>query len=238
MNILARSLLAATLPLLAITAPAQTPIPWPIGSPVPSTIENNGTTPFSYTFCTPTVTDANGQLVTWGICLFAELVLGPGETSTTHWNQTDMFGLPVAPGVYFVNGVPFDVGAASAALRPLGSPHTGTSRAIELASPADAGAPYLLAAAFSSSFGIPLGCGVHFPLDFDFLLVDSLGNPTVFPNFTGTLDAAGRTSAPAIVLPPLPILVGIAFDLAFVTIDPTTACGWGNTSGAVRVTIS
>jgi hypothetical protein len=40
------------------------------------------------------------------------------------------------------------------------------------------------------------------------------------------------------VLPPLPILVGIAFDLAFVTIDPTTACGWGNTSGAVRVTIS
>lgn len=240
MNTRTPSLLAATITLFAATTLAQaptTPIPWPVGCAVPSTLENNGAAAISYMFCTPTVTDANGQIVTFGLCLFADLLLGPGETSTAYWNQTDMFGLPVAPGIYVVNGVPYDIGAANAALQPLGSPHPGTARTIELCSPADAGAPYLLAASFSSSVGIPLGCGVHFPLDFDWLLGESLGNPAVFANFLGTLDASGRTTAPAVVLPPLPILVGIGFDLAFLTLDPTNPCGLGRASGAVSVTI-
>lgn len=232
-----RPLAAIALGLSNMLFAQTTPIPWPLGCPVPSTIENNGTAPFSYTYCTPTVTDAAGQLVTWGLCLFAELQLGPGETSTTHWNQTDFFGLQVPPGVYFVNGVAFDVGATDAALRPLGSPHPGSTRAIELCSPLDPGAPYLLGAAFSANTGIPLGCGVHFPLDLDWLLVDSLTNAAVFPAFVGTLDAGGRTSAPAIALPPLPWLVGISLQLGFVTLGPATPCGWNRASSAVTVTI-
>lgn len=235
MKTIAASLLAVA---LASTGHAQNPIPWPIGSPVPSTIQNNDTVPLPYSWCTPTVTDATGQIVVWGLCLAVELQLPPGETVTTWWDQRDQFGVAVAPGVYHVNGVPFDLGATAAALRPLGAPHPGASRSIALASPNDPNATYLLAAAFSSNFGIPLGCGVTFPLDFDWLLVDSLTNPVVFPGFVGALDADGRSTAPAIVLPPLPVLLGISFDLGFVTTGSATACGWSRTAGPVAVTIS
>ena len=236
MNTFAASLLAAAVTTTA--AVAQTPIPWPIGCPVPSTLENNDTAPLTYSFCTPTVTDAAGQIVVWGLCTAAEMLLPPGETVTSYWHQQDAFGLQVPPGIYHVNGVAFDIGATDIALRPLGSPHPGSSRSIELCSPNDGNATYLLGASFSSIAGIPLGCGVTFPLDFDWLLVDSLTNPAVFPNFIGSLDAAGRSTAPAIVLPPLPVLLGISFDLGFVTVGPATPCGWNRASGATTVTVS
>ena len=227
-----------TLALGSVAAAQTTPIPWPLGAPIPFTLENNTTAPIPYQFCTPTVSDASGQHVVWGLCTMAIMMLPPGETVTSWWYQHDETGAQVPAGIYFVNGVPFDVGATGAALRQLGSPHVGTSRSIVLSSPGDPHAPYLLGASFSHTAGIPLGCGVHFPLDFDWLLVDSLTNPVVFPDFVGTLDADGRTTAPAIVLPPLPVLVGISFDLAFVTLGGGTPCGFHRASPAITVTVS
>ncbi|MBL8749273.1 MAG: hypothetical protein JNK78_08935 [Planctomycetes bacterium] len=235
MKILAPLLL--TLAVATTRVNAQAPIPWPLGAPVPTTIENNGTAPLSYMFCTPTVTDAAGQPVTTGLCAFAFLQLPPGETSTTHWLQTDDFGAPVPPGLYFVNGVPFAIGAADAALRSLGSPHPGSTRAIELASPNDPNAPYIVAAAFSSTNGFSLGCGVQFPLDNDGLLGASLSDPAVFQNFFGVLDGTGRSSAPAIALPAIPELVGFAFDLAFTTLSPASPCGFVRASVVSHVTV-
>lgn len=216
---------------------APVPVPWPLGCPIPSTIENNTQTPFPYTLCTPFVTDANGQWVSIGICLFAELELAPGETVTTWWDQRDQNGAPVPPGLYFVNGVGYVVGAVELGLHPLGSPHVGHERHIELCATSGANVPYAVGASFSSQFGIPLGCGVHLPLDYDLLLVDSLTNAAVFPDFVGVLDGDGRSSAPAIVLPPLPFLIGVSFDLAFVTLDPGAPCGFGRTSAPMTVEI-
>jgi len=228
---------AALATSLLSAANAQTPIPWPLGAPVPFTLQNNGTTPLSYQFCTPTVTDAAGQLVVWGLCTAAELSLPPGDTVTSWWHQHDAFGVQVAPGVYHVNGVPFAIGATDIGLRQLGSPHPGATRSITLTSPNDPNASYLLAASFSSNFGVPLGCGVTFPLDYDWLLLDSLTNPMMFPDFVGTLDGNGRSEAPAIVLPAIPALVGISFDLGFVTFVPSSPCGWTRASTALHVTI-
>lgn len=230
-------ILLLTLAVTTTRANAQTPIPWPLGAPVPTTIENNGTTPLTYMFCTPTVTDASGQLVTIGICAFADLLLPPGETSTTRWFQTDGFGAPVLPGVYFVNGVAFDIGATDAALRTLGSPHPGSTRTIDLASPNDPNAAYIVAASFTSTTGFSLGCGVHFPLDNDGLLGASLSDPAVFQNFFGVLDGAGLSSAPAIALPAIPELVGLPFDLAFTTLSPASPCGFVRASVVSHVTV-
>lgn len=227
--------------LLASSLPAQialpTPVPWPLGCPVPATLANNGVQPLSYMYCTPTVVDLAGQPVTFGLCALAILALPPGETVTTYWNQTDAFGAQVPPGVYVVNGQPYDLGASQLGLAPLGPPHPGATRSIELCATNGADVPYALAASFGSAAGIPLGCGVDLPLDFDWLLVESLTNAAVFPDFVGVLDADGRTQAPAIVLPPLAVLVGIGFDLAFVTLDPGAPCGFGRASSARHVVV-
>ncbi|MBL8730394.1 MAG: hypothetical protein JNM25_18395 [Planctomycetes bacterium] len=229
--------------LLALAVPLRSqillpnPIAWPLGCPVPSTIENNTTQAFTYTYCTPTVTDQFGQVVTWGICLQADLLLPPGETVTSYWNQTDLAGQQVPPGIYHVNGRPFAIGNAELALAPLGAPHPGASRSIELCATGGAGLVYALGASFSAGAGISLGCGVHLPIDFDWLLVESVTNAAVFPGFVGALDADGRTAAPTIVLPPVPWLAGITFQLAFVTLNQAAPCGFERASGAVQVTI-
>lgn len=216
---------------------APVPVPWPLGCPIPSTIENNTQVPLTYQFCTPFVQDANGNFVGFGLCAFAELALEPGGTVTTWWNQLDMNGVPVPPGLYYVNGVPYVVGAVELGLHPLGSPHIGHERHLALCATNGANVPYAVGASFSSQFGIPLGCGVHLPLDYDLLLVDSLTNAAVFPDFVGVLDGDGRSTAPAIVLPPLPFLIGVTFDLAFVTLDPGAPCGFGRSSAPMTVEI-
>lgn len=225
--------------LFAVSLPAQiaTPVLWPLGCPVPTTLSNDTSQPLPYMFCTPTVTDSTGQLLVWGICAQAELLLPPGETVTTHWYQQDQFGQQVPPGLYHVNGVPVVIGATELGLRPLGAPHPGVSRSIELCATNGAGLVYALGASFSASAGIGLGCGVHLPIDNDWLLGESLTNTAVFPGFVGVLDAEGRTSAPAIVLPALPVLQGITFQLAFVTVNPAAPCGFERASHVVSVTI-
>lgn len=226
-----------TLALGADDNRAQSPTAWPLGCLIPSTLENNGTTPLLYIPGTPTVTGSLGQIVKFGNSVGVELPLPPGETVTSYWDQTDGLGQPVPPGIYYVNGRPFDVGATNIALATLGSPHVGARRSIELCAPGQPNAPYVLAASFSSSVGLPLGCGRQFPLDGDALLVASLTNQSIFPDFLGALGADGRTSQPAIVLPATATLVGIPFDLAFVTADPLAACGIGLISAAVHTIV-
>jgi hypothetical protein len=232
--------LAAAL-ALAGTAHAQitppNPADWPLGGWIPSVIVNDGPTPFTFSPCTPWVTDQNGNIVTFGICLAVELLLAPGEVVTSYWSQTDEFGQQVAPGLYFVNGVPYAVGTTDAALLPLGSPRTGFERHVELSAPSQPNAPYVLAASASSLLGIDLGCSRTFPLDFDALLAASLTNTNVFKSFVGTLDANGRTSEPSIAVPANPALVGIAFELAFMTFDFSAPCGVGVVSAPYVVTV-
>ena len=149
-----KSLSTLVLALLAAPAvlPAQTP--WPIGCPVPVTVANNGTTPLPYQPCTPVVTDAQGNFVSIGLCLQVLIMMPPGAAETMYWNQTDSTGQQVAPGLYFVNGQPFVIGGADMAVEPLGAPHVGYTRNVEVCAADQAGQPYILAASFSSLAGI------------------------------------------------------------------------------------
>lgn len=228
---------ALAVPLLAAAALAQTPTPWPVGAFVPWTQANNSAVPQLYGLCSPTVTDTSGAIVQWGICAAVIVFLASGETFTSYWNQKDETGQQVPPGVYFVGGRPFAIGAATAGLSMLGEPHVGFARHVELGAPGQAGAPYVLAASFSAAAGLPLGCGLTFPLDPDALLSASISGAPFFPNFLGVLDQDARTAAPAVVLPNLPWLIGLSFDLAFLTIDATQPCGVGRVSPAVVTTI-
>jgi hypothetical protein len=221
-------------------AQVMQPIPadWPLGGWVPSVLVNDGTTPIPYSPCTPWVTDQNGNIVSFGICAAVELLLAPGEVATSYWTQADEFGQQVVPGLYHVNGVPYSVGNTGAALLPLGPPRTGFERHLELSAPSQPNAPYVLAASASSLLGIDLGCSRTFPLDFDALLVASLTNTNVFKSFIGTLDANGRTSEPSIAVPANPALVGITFELAFMTFDFSAPCGVGVVSAPYVLTVN
>jgi len=87
----------------------------------------------------------------------------------------------------------------------------------------DPGALYVGAASFGSSPGLDLPGGVHVPLNPDVLfLLSLLPGPGVFNDFVGTLDGAGRTTAPHLAIPNEPALAGAAFYMAFATFDPAT----------------
>ncbi|QDU83383.1 hypothetical protein Pla163_04820 [Planctomycetes bacterium Pla163] len=236
------SLLA--LATVAPTAHAQiggptppTPIPWPLGCPIPSVVANDSAGILEYTPCHPIVADANGQLVFIGFCMQVLIFLPPGGVGVLSWNQTDNSGQQVPPGVYSVNGLLYDVGATDCALMPLGAPFAGARRAVHLCAPAHPDAFYVLAASGSISTGIPLGCGRTFPLDLDTLLLQSIAPSAVFTDFIGQLDAFGTTSAPAMDVPAQPSLVGVSFHLAFMTLDPTAPCGVGAICDPVLTTI-
>jgi hypothetical protein len=80
---------------------------------------------------------------------------------------------------------------------------------LQVAVPADAGAPYLLLVSDATSPGMPLPGGGLLPLRPGFLVSASLdpGNP-FFGNFLGTLDAGGRPAA-HVDLPWLPAITGL-----------------------------
>lgn len=228
------------LALLALPATAQlggTPKAWPLGCPVPATLANDGQTTIETTPCMPLVTDAAGNLLYLPLCLQVVLFLQPGDTYTSYWNQTDGSGQQVPPGVYYVNGRPYDLGAASCAIQPLGSPFVGATRSIELCAPGHAGQVYVLGASTSAALGIPLGCGNTFPLDATALLTASLSDTATFTSFVGVLDAFGRTNEPAISVPMDPSLAGFTSELGFVTLDPMAPCGIGAVCGPETATI-
>lgn len=217
--------------------PAPTPIPWPLGAPIPSVTANDTSGILEYSPCQPIVTDANGNLVYIGFCLQVIQFLQPGDVGYMSWHQTYSDGTPVPPGIYNVGGILYDIGATDTALLPLGRPFVGATRHIQLSAPSQPDAVHVLAASVSAGFGIPLGCGQTFPLDFDALLLQSIAPSTIFLDFIGQLDAFGNTTAPAIHVPAIPSLSGSALYLGFMTFDPTAPCGIGVVSDAVQTTI-
>ena len=64
------------------------------------------------------------------------------------------------------------------------------------------------------------------PLSADVLFFLTVGNriPSVFANLQGVLNASGR-AAGTITLPKLPVIVGLDFHMAFVTIDAVKPLG-------------
>jgi hypothetical protein len=223
---------------LAPLAAAQSGAVYPVGCPVPFVLANDTDGDLWYTPCPPYVIDANGNEVFTPFCLQIAKLLPPGEVYVSYWNQQDNNGQQVAPGNYIVGGRKVEVSAsAETALTAHGSPRIGLSRAIELCSPQDPLAFYALAASGSSAVGIPLSCGLTFPLDFDALLLESISNPNVFPSFIGVLDQDGRTTDPRIAVPFQPSLVGIQFEVAFAVFDPNAACGVAHVSGTLPLAI-
>ena len=230
--------LALGLLLFSGVATAQTPHLYPLGEPIPATFCNDSTEVLQFQPCGPLVTDVDGNLLFIPICPAVILLLEPGECYTAWWGQNLDLGQQAPPGVYFVNGVPYDIGAADAALVPLGPPRVGKARPYFLTAPGDPDRPFLLAASGSSSTGIGLGCGQTFPLDLDPILLASLSYPTVFVDFVSQLDAFGQSTAPTLALPAVPSLAGVGLDLAFFTVDPTAPCGIGAISPVRSVTIA
>jgi N-acetylmuramoyl-L-alanine amidase len=89
---------------------------------------------------------------------------------------------------------------------------------IDVRVPADAGQPYLLAASVAPG-AIPLPGGGILPLAADGVFLLSLTqNNGVFGGFAGVLDGQGRASA-TFAVPPLPILRGIHFWFAGLTLQ-------------------
>lgn len=237
LSALATAVLAGRAQAQITPGPVPAPTPWPLGGSIPQIVANDGTTQLQYQPCQPVVHDANGNLVFIGFCLQVIQFLQPGDVGVMYWPQVFTTGGPVPPGVYDVGGVRYDVGATDAALVPLGRPFIGATRSIFLTAPSQPNAPYVLAASGSSTFGVPLGCGRTFPLDFDALTLQSLTATNVFHDFIGTLDVAGQAYIPSISVPVQPSLAGLQFELAFLTVDMTAPCAVGVISDAVSTTI-
>jgi hypothetical protein len=96
----------------------------------------------------------------------------------------------------------------------------------------------VLGLSIGSTPGIPIDVRT-LPLNVDGLLLASLlVGPPVFQSFVGTLDALGETVGPAIALPAVPGLVGVAPFVAWLTLDPTAPSGIRTISRATRFTIA
>ncbi|MEM7202331.1 MAG: M14 family metallopeptidase [Planctomycetota bacterium] len=116
-----------------------------------------------------------------------------------------------------------------------GSTQIGQVAQLDLTAPRSAGMQYLTAVALGDTPGIPLPSGRRFPLNPDPLFASFTSLPTVFQNFTGTLDGSGQANA-SIAVPALPALVGATIYAAFVTLESGAPEGLRDISDAVPVT--
>ncbi|MBM3977023.1 MAG: hypothetical protein FJ299_08545 [Planctomycetes bacterium] len=232
----------ATLLLLVPLAPALDaqigstvgPPVAPLGCPIAIAMSNDGLVDTSLADACPFEVHTAAGVVVFDLSCptLVPIPLGVGDTVVSHWDLTDNFGQPVLPGDYLVSvevpiGPPqvhkVKLGGPAAALAQLGVTHIGTARHFELCAPQDPGLPYLLAAAFSSTPPIQT-CAGQLPLAADALFFLSLQPSAVFVGFSGTLDAQGRSTVPALAVPNDPGLVGISFVLGYVVIDLAQTC--------------
>ena len=135
-------------------------------------------------------------------------------------------GNQVPAGTYFMgdlNGIEIQVGAAETAVTALGAPKIGTNRSLQICSPQDPGAPYLLFASGASSPGFNT-CAGTIPLRRDRLFQLSMRSPNVFQGFRGNLDGAGASTQPSFAIPDTPSLLGTSISFAFVVLDPGAPC--------------
>lgn len=108
----------------------------------------------------------------------------------------------------------------------------GHTTNLTLASPRDAGRIYVCLAAFNTQFGTPIG-GRLFPLDNDLLLAASLGMPSVFGNFIGTLDGNGAGAA-SVSMPNNPGLAYLELAIGYVVLDPAAPFGLSGFANALH----
>jgi hypothetical protein len=206
----------------------------PLGCPIAISMSNDGATDTSVGDACPfEVRTAAGAVVFDLACpTFAAVPLAVGDTIVSHWDLHDNFGQLVPPGDYLVTvELPegpwqthaITLGGPAAAIAQLGVSHVGTTRHFELCAPQDAGFPYLMAAAFTSSPAIPT-CAGPLPLAADALFLLSLQPGPVFQGFLGQLDAQGQSGLPALAIPNDPALVGFSFVLAFAVLDLAQPC--------------
>lgn len=201
----------------------------PVGCPIQINISNDTSVDVGTGVCPFLVLDASQSVIYDPICIQILANIDPGGTFNTEWPQIDDTGNQVAPGLYVVRVFepdgdttdhPIAIGDFAAGVAPLGVARVGTTRNYRLCAPDDGNGSYLMAAAFTNNVGIAT-CGGTLPLDMDGLFVLSQTAPATFQNFSGLLDPAGESSAPAIAIPPLPGLAGTSFLLAFGVLDPS-----------------
>ena len=253
-----RPLLAlAALGLLSTSASAQLhtvvgPPVVPIGGDLSITFSNDYPGKFGVTSNLWRILDAAGnEVFAPGGAQFS-LLMGSGGWFNFRWNLKDQGGGTVPPGHYRlevqydffapVDVFPFSVSNGGAGLVFEGRATTspvfggGTGRNFYLTSPADAGMTYMLLASISNTAGTAT-CGGTVPLDITPLLLKSLEPNTVFQNSFGTLNAKGESTAPRFDLPPIPALVGISLESAFLVLDPASPCIIRRISNAHSMTI-
>lgn len=100
------------------------------------------------------------------------------------------------------------------------TPYIGTTVNVTVDSPGDAGLEYYLAAAEATYPAFQTAQGLYVPLKWDWLanMSTTPGNG-VFFNFYGYLDGSGYTSAPAIVIPNNPNLIGMEIFVVGATLN-------------------
>jgi len=118
-----------------------------------------------------------------------------------------------------------------------GAPRPGETIRLYLESPADPGAPYLMATSLGTG-PIPFGRrAIPLTLDAVFLLSVSGALPQVFEDYSGFLDPKGKALA-AIHIPDHRELVGVRLHTAFVTLPSTSQVALSSISPPLVFTVS
>jgi hypothetical protein len=142
-------------------------------------------------------------------------------------------GFPLCPLFYSGNWVIRACGEDVTVGNPLNVAVSGSPVApggfvnLTFQAPGYAGVPYVAAASFGTSPGIPISSGSPavpglLPLNPDGMFTLSLSSPGIFVNFSGVIGVGG--SSPGLVLVPnLPAASGLQFYVAFVTVPPFPA---------------
>ncbi len=174
-------------------------------------ITDNGSPGF---FCNPAITPPQKNLI---------FILGQGwQDASTATVQ----GFPLCPLFYAGNWVIRACTTDAAPANPLqvavtGSPAPpGGTVFLTFNAPGFQGVPYLAAASFGNTPGTPIPGGT-IPLNYDGMLELSLTTPSVFVQFSGLISALTGTASGLINVPPLPLLSGLSFYVAFITIPPS-----------------
>jgi CubicO group peptidase (beta-lactamase class C family) len=124
--------------------------------------------------------------------------------------------------------------AQMSALSATGSPVLGATYPFALSAPGYSGAPYVGALALDKSPGIAVGGGVVSLTPDDLFFASIMQpQPPELVAFQGTLGPGGA-GAMSIAIPGLPLLDGLPFYSAFVTLDPTGPGGIGAISNSLR----
>jgi len=170
------------------------------------------------------------------ICPAIIIPVGPGSPYTIQWQP----GSNVTPGTYYIEvgyrdqatftlqppaffPVRIDGPAAPGGpvLATTGPVMLGGTVSFTIDEPSAPNDLYVLAAAFSTNQGQPLGPLGHLALDQDILwnLSFPVPHPALFQNFQGILDGNGHTGAPQMFIPAVPALqyTNIAFHGAVFT---------------------